>query len=252
MNVAESLNPDAWLLSEGGPRYLQLRQRISQGVDEGVLKVGVSLPPEREVATLTDLSRVTVRKAIQSLVEEGLIVQRQGSGSFVASDAHRIEQSLSLITSFSEDMKRRGMTSTSVWLERGIFMPSPDEVMALGLAPDQSVSRITRLRRADDKPMAIERASLSLGMLPNPLIVETSLYKVLAKSGLRPVRALQKISAINLGHANADLLEVDPGDAGLNIERTSYLGDGRVVEFTKSIYRGDTYNFVAELRLSQE
>ena len=149
-------------------------------------------------------------------------------------------------------MKRRGMTSTSVWLERGIFMPSPDEVMALGLAPDQSVSRITRLRRADDKPMAIERASLSLGMLPNPLIVETSLYKVLAKSGLRPVRALQKISAINLGHANADLLEVDPGDAGLSIERTSYLSDGRVVEFTKSIYRGDTYNFVAELRLSQE
>lgn len=149
-------------------------------------------------------------------------------------------------------MKRRGMTSTSVWLERGIFMPSPDEVMALALAPDQSISRIARLRRADDKPMAIERASLSLGMLPNPLIVETSLYEVLAKSGLRPVRALQKISAINLGHANADLLEVDPGDAGLSIERTPYLSDGRVVEFTKSIYRGDTYNFVAELRLSQE
>ena len=68
MNVAEFLNPDAWLLSDRGPRYLQLRQRISQGVDEGVLKVGVSLPTEREVATLTDLSRVTVRKAIQSLV----------------------------------------------------------------------------------------------------------------------------------------------------------------------------------------
>ena len=144
------------------------------------------------------------------------------------------------------------MTSTSVWLERGIFMPSPDEGMALALAPDQSVSRIAHLRRVDDKPMAIERASLSLGMLPNPLIVETSLYEVLAKSGLRPVRALQKILAINLGHANADLLEVDPGDAGLSIERTSYLSDGRVVEFTKSIYRGDTYNFVAELRLSQE
>ena len=89
MNVAEFLNPDAWLLSDGGPRYLQLRQRISQGVDEGVLKVAVSLPPEREIATLTDLLRATVRKAIQSLVEEGLIVQRRGSGSFDASDAPR-------------------------------------------------------------------------------------------------------------------------------------------------------------------
>lgn len=252
MNVAEFLDPDAWLLSDGGPRYLQLRQRISQGVNEGMLKVGVSLPPEREIATMTDLSRVTVRKAIQSLVEEGLIVQRQGSGSFVASDAPRIEQSLSLLTSFSEDMARRGMTSTSIWLERGIFMPSPDEVMALALPSDQSVARIARLRRADDKPMAIERASLSLAVLPNPLIVETSLYEVLAKSGMRPVRALQKISAINLGRGNADLLEVDTGDAGLRIERTSYLGDGRVVEFTQSIYRGDAYNFVAELRLSQE
>ena len=122
----------------------------------------MSLPPEREIATLTDLLRATVRKAIQSLVEEGLIVQRRGSGSFDASDALRIERSLSLLTSFSEDMKRRGMTSTSVWLERGIFMPSPDEGMALALAPDQSVSRIARLRRVDDKPMAIERASLSL------------------------------------------------------------------------------------------
>ena len=252
MNVAEFLDPDAWLLSDGGPRYLQLRQRISQGVNEGMLNVGVSLPPEREIATMTELSRVTVRKAIQSLVEEGLIVQRQGSGSFVASDAPRIEQSLSLLTSFSEDMARRGMTSTSIWLERGIFMPSPDEVMVLALTPDQSVSRIARLRRADDKPMAIERASLSVEMLPNPLIVETSLYEVLSKSGLRPVRALQKISAINLGRANADLLEADPGDAGLSIERTSYLDDGRVVEFTQSIYRGDAYNFVAELRLSQE
>jgi len=128
-----------------------------------VSKVGVSLPPEREIATLTDLSRATVRKAIQSLVEEGLIVQRRGSGSFDASDAPRIERSLSLLTSFSEDMKRRGMTSTSVWLERGIFMPSPDEGMALALAPDQSVSRIAHLRRVDDKPVAIERASLSLG-----------------------------------------------------------------------------------------
>ena len=69
---------------------------------------------------------------------------------------------------------------------------------------------------------------------------------------LRPVRALQKISAVNLGGRDAELLEVAEGDAGLRIERTSYLSDGRVVEFTQSIYRGDAYNFVAELRLAKE
>ncbi len=252
MSIPEFLSPNGWLQSDGGPRYLQLRQRLSEGVDQGILKAGSSLPPERELAAITNLSRVTVRKAIQALAEDGVIVQKQGSGSFVASDTPKFEQSLSRLTSFSEDMSRRGMASTSIWLERGVFMPSPDEVLALALTADASVSRIARLRTADNKPMAIERASLSTEMLPNPLIVETSLYEVLEKAGLRPIRALQKISAINLAEDNANLLEVSPGEAGLRIERTSYLADGRVVEFTQSIYRGDTYNFVAELRLAKE
>jgi GntR family transcriptional regulator len=225
---------------------------LAEGVDVGLLQAGNSLPPEREIATITGLSRVTVRKAIQALADDGIIIQKQGSGSFVAPNAPQMEQSLSRLTSFSEDMARRGMDSTSVWLERGVFMPSPDEVLALALSQDASVARIARLRTADDKPMAIERASLSTEILPNPLAVETSLYDVLGQSGLRPVRALQKISAINLEEKDASLLKVEVGKAGLRIERTSYLADGRTVEFTQSIYRGDAYNFVAELRLAKE
>lgn len=252
MSIAKYLLPENWLLADGGPRYMQMRKRLSDGVEQGLLKAGSPLPSEREIAAITGLSRVTVRKAIQALAKDGIIVQKQGSGSFIASDAPQIEQSLSRLTSFSEDMSRRGMVSSSIWLERGIFMPSPDEVLALALSPDDQVSRIARLRTADDKPMAIERASLSTQLLPNPLLVETSLYDVLDRAGLRPVRALQKISAINLEDDNASLLDVAPGMAGLRIERTSYLRDGRVVEFTQSIYRGDAYNFVAELRLAKE
>lgn len=252
MSVAEFLAPGGWLQPDTGPRYIQLRQRLTEGVERGILKAGSSLPPEREIATITDMSRVTVRKAIRSLAEEGLIIQKQGSGSFVASDTPQIEQSLSLLTSFTEDMSRRGMTSTSRWLERGVFMPSPDEVLALGLSPDASVSRIARLRSADNKPMVIERASLPTNILPNPLVVETSLYEVLSACSFRPIRAMQKISAINLSAQDAQTLEVKKGEAGLRMEQTSYLSDGRVVEFTQSIYRGDTYNFVAELHLAKE
>ncbi|MEP3347392.1 MAG: GntR family transcriptional regulator [Litoreibacter sp.] len=252
MNITDFLAPEKWMQPDAGPRYLQLRQRLHDGVDEGILKAGSSLPPEREIASITELSRVTVRKAIQSLADDGIIVQKHGSGSFVASDTLQFEQSLSRLTSFSEDMSRRGLDSTSVWLERGVFMPSPDEVLALALSPDASVSRIARLRMADGKPMAIERASLSTEMLPNPVLVEKSLYDVLDANGLRPVRALQKISAFNLETADAELLDVNIGEAGLRIERTSYLADGRIVEFTQSIYRGDAYNFVAELRLAKE
>ena len=252
MTVAEFLEPKNWFRSDAGPRYVQLRQRLTDGVAQGILPPGSPLPPEREIAAITDFSRVTVRKAIQSLAEAGTIVQRQGSGSFIASKPEQIEQKLSRLTSFSEDMARRGKTSSSRWLERGLYMPSPEEMTSLGLSSDASVARIVRLRLADGEPIAIERASLPTDILPNPLLVETSLYEVLEKNGVRPVRALQKISAVNLSEADADMLAIAQGAAGLSIERTSYLDSGRVAEFTQSIYRGDAYNFVAELRLTKE
>ncbi|WP_299671458.1 GntR family transcriptional regulator [uncultured Roseobacter sp.] len=252
MRVAEFLEPKDWFRAGAGPRYVQLRQRLTDGVAQGVLPPGSPLPPEREIASITDFSRVTVRKAMQALAEEGTIVQRQGSGSFIASKTEQIEQRLTRLTSFSEDMERRGKSSTTRWLERGLYMPSPEEMKALGLSSEDSVARIVRLRLADEAPIAIERASLPVDILPNPLIVERSLYEVLEETGVRPVRALQKISAVNLSEANAALLAVAPGDAGLSIERTSYTDCDRIVEFTQSIYRGDAYNFVAELRLAKE
>lgn len=129
-------------------------------------------------------------------------------------------------------------------------MPSPDEVLALGLAATDSVARIYRLREAGGQPMALEYASLPIDILPNPIEVTTSLYEVLEQHGNRPVRAVQKISAINLEPKEAELLGVAEGTAGLRIQRTSYLESGRVAELTRSIYRGDAYDFVAELRLS--
>ena len=251
MKITDYLKADGWLDQVAGPRYVQLRKRIEKAMDPevGILPPGASLPSEREIASLTGLSRVTVRNAIQALVESGTVIQRQGSGTFVTEKAQRVEQSLSHLTSFSEDMTRRGMKSTSVWLERSICLPSPEETIALALSANDSVARISRLRMADDRPMAIERAALPVDILPNPIAVTTSLYDVLEHDGNRPVRAIQKISAINLGQDDADLLGVAEGAAGLRIERVSYLPSGRVAEFTKSIYRGDAYDFVAELRL---
>lgn len=251
MSVAEFLRPDAWRTEAAGPRYVQLRRRLEEGIASGLLAADAPLPPEREIAALTELSRVTVRKAIQELVRKGAVVQRQGSGSFVTGAVQRVEQSLSQLTSFSEDMARRGLGSTSTWLERGIFLASAQEVEILGLSGGASVARISRLRLAGDQPMALERASLPLDILPNPTLVSRSLYEVLDRHGNRPVRARQKISAVNPGDDDARLLGMAAGAAGLKIARISYLASGRVIEFTRSLYRGDAYDFVAELRLSE-
>lgn len=250
MNIAEFLRPEDWLRADAGPRYAQLRRRLQDAIAEAILTPGASLPPEREIADVTGLSRVTVRNAMQELVDRGLIVQRQGSGSFVADNVAKVEQSLLNLTSFTEDMGQRGMETHSVWLERGIVRGSAREVEVLGLAPGTSVARLYRLRAANGRPLALERATLPLALLPNPLEVETSLYEVLARDGHRPVRAVQRFTALNLGAEAAELLDVAPGAAALSIERTSYLDSGQVVEFTQSVYRGDAYDFVAELRLS--
>ena len=234
----------------GAPLYLQLKRSIEDAVQRGLIGPGDALPSERDIAQKADISRVTVRKAVQDLVRSGVLVQRHGSGTFVAPRVARVEQSLSLLTSFTEDMARRGMTVRSQWLDRGVYPPSPDEMMVLGLSPEQRVSRIARLRIANDTPLAIERASLSAAVLPEPKTVGSSLYAALEATGNRPVRAVQRISAANLGEADARLLDVPAGAASLNIERISYLASGRVIEFTRSIYRGDAYDFVAELRLS--
>src|SRR5690606_3707063 len=197
------------------------------------------------------VSRVTVRKAVQHLVGDGLLHQRHGSGTFVASPAPRVEQSLSLLTSFTEDMARRGMAVESVFLDRGVYTPAPEETIALGLSAGERVARVARLRMANSTPLAIERAALSASILPDPASVVTSLYAVLERSGMRPVRAIQRISAGLLDEGDAALLGVPPRSASLNIERISYLASGRVVEFTRSRYRADAYDFVAELRLGE-
>jgi len=235
----------------GAPLYLQLKKNIEDAVNRGLIGPGDALPSERDIALKADISRVTVRKAVQDLVKGGILVQRHGSGTFVAPRVDRVEQSLSRLTSFTEDMARRGMSVRSEWLDRGLYAPSPEEMMVLGLSSNELVARVARLRIADDTPLAIERAALSARVLPDPGTVVTSLYATLQTSGNRPVRAVQRISAANLSEGDARLLEVAQGVAGLHIERISYLASGKVIEFTRSIYRGDAYDFVAELRLAE-
>lgn len=245
-------SPDGFDEAGAGPLYMQLQRRIADVIASGRLTPGDSLPPERDMATMTGLSRVTIRKAVQSLVASGQLLQRRGSGTFVAPKVERLEQALSLLTSFTEDMARRGKSVESIWLSRALHAPAPEEVMALGLGAGTFVARLERVRRSDGVPLAIERASLSAVLLPDPEAVAGSLYAVLETRGLRPVRAVQRISAANLQPRDAELLEVPAGAAGLKIERISYLPSGRVVEFTRSLYRGDAYDFAVELKLAPD
>lgn len=235
--------------SDPTPLYLRLQHRIRGAIERGALKPRDALPGERDIAETLGVSRVTVRKAIGGLVAAGLLEQRQGSGTFVALKPRRMEQALSRLTSFTEDMRLRGLAPSIRVLRCEISPPSPQEAMHLLLSPQDKVSRLGRLRLAGGIPMAIELATLPQRLLPDPAAVGPSLYAALDAAGIRPVRALQRLSASNLTPNDAALLDVPPGAAALAFERISFLPGGEPIEFTKSWYRGDAYDFVAELSL---
>lgn len=241
--------PAAWYRDGRGPRYLQLYRYIAGAIADGRLDAETQLPPERDLAELSDVSRVTVRKAVAQLVADGLVEQRRGAGSFVRSQGPKLEHTLSRLTSFTDYMLARGKTSSSQVLSRGLHAPTPDESVALGVATSGLVARVERLRHADGLPVALERSSVPSDILPHPERVETSLYSVLRDAGGAPTRAIQRITAINLAPHEAQLLGLAVGNAALRIDRTGYLPSGRPIEFTRGLYRSDIYDFVAELRL---
>ncbi|MEN9544023.1 MAG: HTH-type transcriptional repressor NagR [Pseudomonadota bacterium] len=226
------------------PLYQQLQRALREAIEQQLLAPDDALPSERQLATDLGVSRITVRKAIDGLAAEGLLVSRQGSGNFVRP---RIDKNFAKLTSFHEDMQSRGRVPRSEWLKRTEGTVSPDEALKLALSPGTLVYRFHRLRYADDAPMALEYATVVAACLPSIDAVQGSLYEALQKAGSRPVRALQRLRALLLDNEQARWLQAEPGDAGLLVERLGFLRDGRAVELSHSYYRGDTYDFVAEL-----
>ena len=226
------------------PLYQQLQRALRQAIETRVLAPDDALPPERELADDFDVSRITVRKAIEGLASEGLLVRRQGSGTFVLA---RVEKNFSKLTSFSEDMRARGRNPRSVWLRKAAGTVTPEEALTLRASPGTPVYRFHRIRFADDAPMSLEYATILASCLPSLESVEFSLYAALERAGNRPVRALQRLRAVLFTAEQAELLQAKEKDAGLLVERLGFLQDGRAAEFTQSFYRGDNYDFVAEL-----
>lgn len=224
--------------------YLQVQKRLREAIRGGALHGGDPIPPERDLAEALDISRNTVRKAVDGLVSEGLLLRKRGAGTFVNS---RVEKNVSKLSSFSEDMLSRGRRPHSEWISKVAGAVTPEEALALMLSPGSAVYRFHRVRFADGVAMAIEFAIIPAYCLPSPELVQESLYAALETHAHRPARALQRLQAVSLSSEQAERLGVSPGAAALSIERRGFLGDGRACEFTQSWYRGDAYDVIAEL-----
>ena len=234
--------PDA---ASDTPRYLQLANKLSDGIAGGDWRANQALPSERVLSELLAISRVTARKAIDMLCERGMLTRRRGSGTYITP---KLEQPLSRLTSFSEELHQRGFTAGSLWMQRELGVAAPLELLSLGLSPNAPVARLKRLRMADDVVMAIETSTIPATYMPDPHRVGDSLYGYLEAHGAVPVRALQHIRAVNANLEQARLAHIPAGAAMLHITRVSYLDNGAAVELTHSYCRSDYYEFVAESR----
>ncbi len=251
--IADSLNryfmPERWMRAVGGPKYVQLSQYVLSLIENGTLPPNTQLPPEREMASIASVSRVTIRQAIEELVKRDVLEQRRGIGTFVKPQPIRHVQNADALISFTEYMSQHGHTPVTQVLSAGIFTPTPSEMVSLSLGSKDKVSRLKRLRSINTVPMALEHASLPTDILPDPDCLGASLYDVLRQQNTAPVRATQRIRAYNLNKSEANLLNMRVDAAVLRITRHSFLASGRAVELTVGVYRSDLYEITSDLSI---
>ncbi|MEK9209763.1 MULTISPECIES: GntR family transcriptional regulator [unclassified Sphingomonas] len=237
----------AWTRSdEATPLYLQLAQSLREHIDGGGIDPGSALPSERELSEMVGLSRVTVRKGIKQLIDEGVLISRQGSGTFVA---RRIEAPGAKLNSFTDDTRSRGQDPGVVWIYKSYALATEEEAAAVGVAPDARVARLGRVRLAGDEPLAIEHAVIPAIFMPDLDALGDSLYQALEVHGFRPTSGTQRVRASLATQTEAGILNVRQNSEVLRIERCTRIPDGRIVEFTRSVYRGDRYEFVTDLNV---
>ena len=234
----------------GLPLYVQVKRGLLELIERGALQSGQRIPSERQLAQQLGISRMTVRQALLELVQEAVLMRRHGRGTFVAD--RKIEQGLLELSSFSEDMRRRGMQPGARLLEMHVQQADPRVQRALGLESDLRVLVLRRLRLADGVPMALETSHLPCALVPEvprEYVASGSLYDYLERVlGIELSYARQTLEPVVAGEAEARVLGVEPGCPLLLMERTTYSRGGQPVEFVRSLYRGDRYKFYVELR----
>lgn len=231
----------------GSPIYIQIHNQLRSWIEAGKWSVGTRIPAERTLANEFGVSRMTLRQAIQTLVDEGVLERRAGSGTYVANQ--KVQEKMTGVTSFTELMQAIGKQPSSKTLAYYLTVPSQTEVTILNLQPGERILRMERIRYGDNVPICFEVATVPEKLVQNFSRSEMtqSFYQTLAqKAALYPGRAVQTISATNATERIAEYLNIKRGDALLSMHQTSYLQDGRPFEYVHTQYVGNLFEFVLE------
>lgn len=247
--IAGELPPDLFFdLDRTGPipLYFQVAQRIEEAIATGTIPAGARLENEVALGERLGLSRPTIRRALQELVDKGLLVRRRGIGTQVVHGP--VNRNVEL-TSLFDDLASGGQRPSTRVLEQRVVPADETVAEDLGLAVGEEVTRLRRLRLADDVPIGLLENYLptTVADLEGQDLAATGLYQILRSQGVVMRVAKQRIGARAAHDDEASLLEIDENGAVLTMSRTAYDASGRAVEVGHHIYRPDRYSFSVTL-----
>lgn len=225
------------------PMYIKIHNQIKRDVENHVYKVGDRIPAERQLAVKFGVSRMTLRQAIKTLEEEGILERRLGSGTYVASQ--KVQEKMSGIMSFTEITQANGQIPSSKLVSYQIGKPSLSEKERLNLNPDSEVLRMERIRFADETPICYEVVTIPYHLVENLSKddISTHLYETLNKNGYRIGRVTEHISAAVANENDARLLNAKKGEALITRRQVTELSNGQPFEYTRARYVAERFEF---------
>jgi GntR family transcriptional regulator len=234
---------------QGAPLYSRVETVLASEIADGAMKVGDQLPTEDSLIARFEVSRITVRRAIQNLVNRGLVEIRRGKGTFVA--APKITQELTELSGFVEDMRALGRKPAARVIGKEIVIANTTVANHLALTKGERVVRIRRVRLADGIPLSFDETYLPVEIgkriITNNLKTEPIFSLLERKYDVPLVEAEYKLEAVAAEAEVAAALRVKQGSPIFRIERTSYSTGNRPVDYEMLYYRGDLVRFVTRL-----
>jgi GntR family transcriptional regulator len=231
------------------PLYSMVEEVLAGEIARGSLKPGDRLPSEDELLRRFDVSRITVRRAVQNLIQRGLLEIRRGLGTFVL--APRISQDLTKLTGFVEDMAVHGRKASARLVSKEVVAASAVVARQLGITKGTRVMRIERVRLADHVPMSFDETYLPLeigkAVASHDLRTKPIFTLLEEKYGIPLTEAEYRLEAAAASEKIARMLAIRAGVPIFRIERTSYTTDGTAVDYEMLSYRSDLIQFVTRL-----
>lgn len=228
------------------PLYYQLKELIQEQIEDEIFKPGDPIPTEMELCQIHNISRMTVNKAIMSLVHEGLLYREQGRGTFVAENKRKHQ--LNNLKGFTEEMMQKGYSVETKILSFETVEATKNKKEHLKLGEKgEKIIEIKRLRYIENEPFALETAWIPFKLCPDldvKINNSKSLYEIFQrKYGYILAEAKQTIEPIMINDYESELLNLRKNSLALLFRRTTYLDDGQIIEYTKAIYRSDKHKY---------